>query len=33
MDKIVETLNNLQLPNFDSDDGKDYLHSNHVSVS
>ena len=33
MDKIVETLNNLQLPNFDSDDGKDYLHGNHVSVS
>ena len=33
MTKIVETLNNLQLPDINSDDGKDYLHNNHVSVS
>ena len=33
MDKIIETLNNLQLPNINSDDGKDYLHGNHVTVN
>jgi len=33
MQKIVDTLNNLQLPNIDSDDGKDYLHGNHVTVN
>ena len=33
MQKIVETLNNLQLPDINSDDGKDYLHSNHVTVN
>ena len=33
MQKIVETLNNLQLPDINSDDGKDYLHGNHVTVN
>ena len=32
MTKIIDTLNNLQLPDFNSDDGKDYLHGNHVTV-
>lgn len=33
MTKIVETLNNLQIPDINSDDGKDYLHGNHVTVN
>jgi len=33
MSKIVETLNNLSLPDINSDDGKTYLHGNHVQVN
>ena len=33
MAKIIETLNNLKLPDINSDDGKDYLHGNHVTVN
>ena len=33
MNEILKFLNNLALPNIDSDDGKDYLHGNHISVS
>lgn len=31
-DEILKILNNLQIPDVDSSDGKDYLHGNHVSV-
>ena len=30
MDLILKTVNNLQLPDYN--DGKDYMHGNHVSV-
>ena len=31
--EILKFLNNLALPNIDSNDGKDYLHGNHITVS
>lgn len=33
MDTILKFLNNLELPNVNSDDGKNYLHGNHISVN
>ena len=33
MDKLLEVVNNLMLPDINSDDGKDFLHGNHVHVS
>lgn len=33
MDTILNVVNNLQLPDINSDDGKSYLKGNHVSVS
>lgn len=33
MTEILKFLNNMALPDINSDDGKDYLHGNHVSVS
>ena len=32
LDNILSYLNNLELPDVTSDDGKTYLHGNHVSV-
>ena len=31
-DEILKLLNNLQIPDINSSDGKDYLHGNHISV-
>lgn len=33
LDSVLKYLNNLQLPDVNSDDGHDYLHGNHISVS
>ena len=33
LNNILKFLNNLELPDYTSDDGKTYIHGNHISVS